>query len=43
MYALVKKDKPVNDLRVSMIEQLDVFLQKGKLFNLLLILMSQGV
>ncbi|KAK6645014.1 hypothetical protein RUM43_001290 [Polyplax serrata] len=28
VYALVKKDKPVNDLRTSMVEQLDVFLQE---------------
>ncbi|KAL1117905.1 hypothetical protein AAG570_004218 [Ranatra chinensis] len=28
VYALVKKDKPVDDLKASMIEQLEVFLQK---------------
>jgi hypothetical protein len=27
--ALVKKDKPVTELRSSMVEQLDVFLQSG--------------
>lgn len=29
VFALVKKDKPVADLRASMVEQLDVFLQSG--------------
>lgn len=29
VFALVKKDKPVAELRASMVEQLDVFLQSG--------------
>jgi RNA-binding protein 26 len=29
VFALVKKDKPVTELRSSMVEQLDVFLQSG--------------
>lgn len=29
VFALVKKDKPVGELRASMVEQLDVFLQSG--------------
>lgn len=29
VFALVKKDKPVAELRGSMVEQLDVFLQSG--------------
>jgi hypothetical protein len=29
VFALVKKDKPVAELRTSMVEQLDVFLQSG--------------
>jgi RNA-binding protein 26 len=29
VFALVKKDKPVGELRTSMVEQLDVFLQSG--------------
>lgn len=29
VYALVKKDKTLEELRVGMVEQLDVFLQQG--------------
>lgn len=29
VYALVKKDKPVEELRDVMVDQLDVFLQQG--------------
>lgn len=29
VYALVKKDKPTEELRTSMVAQLEVFLQKG--------------
>lgn len=31
VYALVKKDKTLDELRGGMVEQLDVFLQHGKL------------
>jgi hypothetical protein len=30
VYALVKKDKPLNELREGMLDQLDVFLQLGE-------------
>ena len=33
VFALVKKDKPAPELKSSMIEQLDVFLQSGMYFQ----------
>lgn len=39
VFALVKKDKPVAELRASMVEQLDVFLQNG-MFGLLCIFVT---
>lgn len=34
VYALVKKDKTLEELRGGMVEQLDVFLQQGALYEI---------